>query len=254
MKNKKYEILEDDFIIHKGKKLYRIKALRYVYVGGYPSAITIKPGQLGGYVEGYYNLSQEGNCWVDVGAKVYGNARISDDARIEDEAEVFGNARIEDSANIYNNAKVYGNALVIDNSIIGGNAKVYSNARILGMNTVIIGSSKVSGSSVICNEVYIEGADIYDNAKVCARILINSSSVYGNACVSGGTSSNSRLAITSDARVFENAEVQGNIRITFSASVHGNAKIVEVVGKGLNNVCESVSNNSRVSCNFAFLS
>ena len=49
--NKKYE-LTDECINFYGRKLYRIKALVDFY--------DVKSGDLGGYVESYNNLSQEG--------------------------------------------------------------------------------------------------------------------------------------------------------------------------------------------------
>jgi hypothetical protein len=64
----KYELVKDDFILHEGKKLYRIKALRDIDLFG---DYKIFKGQLGGYIEGYHNLSQEGNCWVFSPAKIY---------------------------------------------------------------------------------------------------------------------------------------------------------------------------------------
>lgn len=67
----KYE-LTDETIDVSGTTLHRIKALK--------DFGNVKKGELGGYVESEYNLSQIGNCWV------YGNARVCGDA------ELCGNA------------------------------------------------------------------------------------------------------------------------------------------------------------------
>ena len=91
----KYE-LTDETIDVSGTTLHRIKALK--------DFGNVKKGELGGYVESEYNLSQIGNCWV------YGNAWV------------FGNAEV------YGNAKVYGNAWVYGNAEVCGNARVYGNA------------------------------------------------------------------------------------------------------------------------------
>jgi len=121
--NRKYELVEDDFILHEGKKLYRIKALkRFITFLG-----TIRRGDIGGYVEGYHNLSQEDYCWIFNDAKVYGNARIEDYATVAGGAEVFGNAVLKEDANVHENSQVYGNAIIEKNTNVT-NSKVYGNA------------------------------------------------------------------------------------------------------------------------------
>ena len=68
MKNKKYELLKDDAITSFGRTLYRIKATTDF---GY-----VKKGELGGYIEKEENLSHFGNAWV------------SDDARVSELGDV----------------------------------------------------------------------------------------------------------------------------------------------------------------------
>ncbi|MEG9531940.1 hypothetical protein V6W72_11455, partial [Mannheimia sp. HC-2023] len=53
---KKYELLQDDTINHKGRTLYRIKAL--ISFG------LVVAGELGGYIEKENNLVQADNAWV----------------------------------------------------------------------------------------------------------------------------------------------------------------------------------------------
>ena len=72
--------------------LYRIKALR--------DFKDVRKGDLGGFVQGYHNLSQEGNCWI------YDSSRVSELAKIID------------------------NAIVINNSIISGNTRITGNHRV----------------------------------------------------------------------------------------------------------------------------
>ena len=114
--SKKYEILEDDFILHKGKKLYRIVAIKNI------SKLVFK-GELGGYVEGYHNLSQEDVCWICNDAKVYGNARVKDSATIGGDAEIFGNAEVKEYSAVGNNAKIYGNAKICGNEHISSDER-----------------------------------------------------------------------------------------------------------------------------------
>ena len=114
--DRKYELLEDNYINYCGKALYRIKALRDF---GY-----IKKGELGGYIQSENNLSHEGECWV------YGNAKVYEDAR------VFGNAKVFMNARVYGNAKVFGEAEVYDNAEVYGNSKIFENAEVY-VNAVI---------------------------------------------------------------------------------------------------------------------
>ena len=113
----KYE-LTDETIDVSGTTLHRIKALK--------DFGNVKKGELGGYVESEYNLSQIGNCWV------YGNARVCGDAELCGNAKVCGNARVCGNAEVCGNAWVYGNAEVCGNAKVYGNAWVYGNAELCG--------------------------------------------------------------------------------------------------------------------------
>jgi hypothetical protein len=85
----KYEITD---IKHETLDLYRIRAVK--------DFACVKAGDLGGFIENEYNLSQEGDCWVFDNGCVYGNARVSgdtwvsSDAWVSSTARVFGKARI----------------------------------------------------------------------------------------------------------------------------------------------------------------
>ena len=61
-------VMTTHFIIHKGKRLHRIKAVK--------SFGDVKKGEYGGYIESYDNLSQRDECWVADEAKVYGLSLI----------------------------------------------------------------------------------------------------------------------------------------------------------------------------------
>jgi len=130
MENRKYELAEDDFIIYKGKKLYRIRALRTI------SKIVSK-GALGGYVEGYYNLSQEGDCWIFNDAMVYGNAIVEDGAVVGEDTKVFGNARVKDIAMVVGSANIYGNASIEGGSLVRV-GKFYDNVAIKNSTDISI--------------------------------------------------------------------------------------------------------------------
>lgn len=101
---KKYE-MADETIFIDGKTLHRIKALIDFEFNG----IKVKQGDLGGFIEKKSNLSQGGNAWV------------SDDACVSDDARVNGNAWVSDDARVSGNAWVSGNARVSGNACVSGN-------------------------------------------------------------------------------------------------------------------------------------
>ncbi|MGX2956693.1 hypothetical protein ACWIUH_01800 [Ursidibacter arcticus] len=117
-KTPKYR-LTDNKIKFDGRILYQIQLLRSL-----PEA-WLEMGELGGFVEYEENLSQEGICWLQKGRylpKVYGNAKIRDNANVYGQVIVNGNADISENATVHaskswkiivtNNAKISGNAFI----------------------------------------------------------------------------------------------------------------------------------------------
>ena len=96
---KKYELTEETVTVY-GKTLYRIRAVR--------DFGSVKTGEFGGYIEKEENLSHFGDAWV------YGDARVFDNARVSENAWVYGDARVFDNARVSGNAWVYGNAEVFN--------------------------------------------------------------------------------------------------------------------------------------------
>ena len=78
-----------------GHTLHRIRAIKKIKLDMFT---TVKPGDLGGWLEKESNLSQDGNAWVSDDARVYGNAWVSDDARVYGNAWVSDDARVSDDA------------------------------------------------------------------------------------------------------------------------------------------------------------
>ena len=104
---KKFE-LTNEFVTNMfGTKLFRIRAL--VEFG------DVEAGELGGYVEKESNLGHDDNAWV------YGDAQVSGDALVYDNARVYGNAWVYGDAQVSGDALVYGDARVYDNAWVYGN-------------------------------------------------------------------------------------------------------------------------------------
>ena len=150
MDSRKYEILRNDSIIFDGVKMYRIKALKKFTAAG---SSIIKKGDLGGYIEGYHNLSQEGICWVCGSAKVYGNARVKGDAIINNEAHISDNAVICGKSWV-SKASVFGNAVISDSEVMGTGR---------GPSVIICGNVKVDRSIAVGNIFMFSGNEVFDN-------------------------------------------------------------------------------------------
>lgn len=195
---KKYE-LTNETINYGGHVLHRIKAL--INFG------DVKAGQLGGWIESENNLSQWGYCWVYQDAKVFGNAKVSDNATVSDYAEVFGNAKAYGNACVSGYAEVYGNAAVYGNAVVTDKAKVH-------------GDTEVYDRALICGD-----AQVYDEACVCdyARVY-GYAQIYGHGWVYG------HAEVHDFAEVYENAEVYDYAKVHENAQVFGNAKVCDKVG------------------------
>lgn len=137
----KYVLLEDDAIKSRGTtKLYRI-----VYVKNIGR--KIKAGDLGGYIDGYDSLSQEGKCFIYDGAKAI-------ESNIMDNAEIYGNSLIYNSAitgnSIIEDCYIHHQAYIADKVHISG-AEIEKS--ILSDNVYIIGSKAKIYDSIITQDV-----------------------------------------------------------------------------------------------------
>ena len=188
MENKKYE-LTDETIQCNGRTLYRIKALK--------DFSNVHKGDLGGFIRKESNLSQDRDCWVYDDAKVFGNAKVSDNVIIYNNAQVFGNARVYGNAVVCSTAKVYDNAKVYEKARICGNAKVYDNAQV-STNALVANDAQVYGNSYVLGNAKIVGhAKVFGNAAVYDHAWVNDNAkVYDGAIVK------------SDAEICGNAEVK----------------------------------------------
>lgn len=205
MRDKKFELTDVTKKVG-GVVLHQIKALK--------DFGDVTAGDLGGFVEHEFNLSQKGDCWVYHNAAVYGNAVIFENACVFDHATVngfamvFGNARIHDSAVISVRAKVHGHANIMCC------AHVFDDANI-GDFAVISGHASVFGSSFVLNRALVtdnakvsEGAKISDMARInqCACVR-GSARVYGTALICGYST------------------VEGVVEISDSAVIRGDAVV-----------------------------
>ena len=167
-----FKLTNETVISPKGETLYRIKAIQDI-----PSAGVIK-GQRGGFVSSERLPSGEarisGNAWVyddawvSGDARVYGNAWVYGDALVSGNAQVYGDARVSGDARVYGNAWVYGDALVYGDAQVSGDAQVYGNAWVSG-------DARVSGDAWVYGNAWVSGdARVYGNAWVSGNAQIKS--------------------------------------------------------------------------------
>lgn len=176
METKKYKIRKDLSYTFDGHKLYRVEALK--------DFGNVKKGSVGGFIEKEDNLSQEGNCWIFLDAKVYGNAKVFGNAIINgfaqvcDNAMVYGNAQVNRYSKIKNNARVYGNARIWGNSIVKDNAQVYNNSLLLE-NEQVCDNANLSGTCLVRENAIVCGdTDIYDYVQFNSDAKIASAADY----------------------------------------------------------------------------
>ena len=94
MTNKKYELLSDDTILApNGQTLFRIRAL--VAIGE-----VAAPGDLGGYIASEANLVIYGDAWITDNARVSGFATVTGNALVSGNALVFGNAQVSNRSSL----------------------------------------------------------------------------------------------------------------------------------------------------------
>ncbi len=169
-KEQKYELIP----LKKSHKFYdtgvnyQIRALK--------DFADIKKGDLGGYVNNEYNLSQKGECWLYGNAKIYSNAMMFNNAEMHDNTILYGNAKMFDNARIFDNAKMHDNARIFDNAIMFGNAKIFDNAK-MHDNTEMHDNAIMRNNAEMRNN-----AKMFDNAKMLNNaIMFDNAKMFGNA-------------------------------------------------------------------------
>lgn len=116
LEGKKYS-LSEEYVEYDGRRLYQIYTSQFVDLGG-GFLLT----QKGGYVESEDNLSHEGDCWIEEGCCVYGNARVE------------GNAIVKCDEN-FNPSIVRGRTTIKDNAVVV--SSILQGIKTIGGNTVM---------------------------------------------------------------------------------------------------------------------
>lgn len=108
----KYELTRIITQLPCGTILYRIKALRDICEG-------VKEGDLGGWVQSEWNLSQVNTCWIYEEAKCYSRGRVTERAML------YNHAAVHDLGILIEDAKVGGTTIIRGITEIGEDTWLY---------------------------------------------------------------------------------------------------------------------------------
>ena len=154
-----YELLLYDYVNFVDKKLYRMRAIRdFENRKG-----VVKKGELGGFIEGFDNVS--GNGWITNDSLVFGNAYVKD------------YCIVSGSSVIHDKAKILGKASIV-------NSRIHEEALIEGR--VTIKDSVISGRAVLLDDVIVDDSIVTDSARIGDRMqIVNKSIIMGNVLLFG---------------------------------------------------------------------
>lgn len=148
----------------------------------------IKDGKDGGWIEGQYNLSHQGSCWIHKEAKVFDSAVVRDDAQVYNQAQIYDHAIVEKNVKLFQDVQVYGYAFISGNVRIWDRVQVYDNATVddrafLCHDVKVFGQAAISGKSRLADEVQVSDfATVYGNATAQEK-----SKLHGKAVLFGNT-------------------------------------------------------------------
>lgn len=148
----KYELTDiRQSVSISGESLYRIKALKKFE--NEATGVVIEKGQLGGFVQSESNLSQDGTCWIDDNARVFNNAKVTDNAYVGEEAMLNRNVEVKDNAVVSGAAWITQNAKITDNANVSGMVMVKGNALIKD-EAIVCGNHSINGNTEISTGIH----------------------------------------------------------------------------------------------------
>ena len=166
--DRKYELTDiRQSVSISGESLYRIKALKEFE--NEATGVVIEKGQLGGFVQSEKNLSQDGTCWIDDNARVFNNAKVTDNAYVGDESMISLNAEVTDNAVVKESAWITQNAKITDKAFVTGTVMVKGNA-VIKDEAIVCGNQSINGNTEI-------STGIHDGTAAPAQITMQSQSL-----------------------------------------------------------------------------
>jgi len=209
----KYKILTSNYLQINGTKrlpvkVYKIFALKTFEVlvkGSYKNnyedrRITVKEGDIGGYIQSETNLPHDDNSWVFNTACVFENAVLSNSA-ILDNAKVCDNAKVTNST-IRGKARIFGGSTVTD-TFADDNVDVSEGSQ--ATNSYLYNASRINGQSKVDRTKMFLGArvnkrsqaincELTDQSEVTDGAVCTNCKYSGQTFVRGGTHTNETLS------------------------------------------------------------
>lgn len=129
----KYGLIMDETKEVFGQTLYRIRALRNLeFKKNRKVVMRVAAFDKGGFVESTANLAQDGLCWIFDDACVLGNARVTEDARLHQNALAYEFAKVRGQAEMWDRSRAYGNTDVFGKARLTGRAEAAGTSRLYG--------------------------------------------------------------------------------------------------------------------------
>jgi hypothetical protein len=180
-------------LTYQDRKLHRIQALRDM------PEIGVRIGDVGGYVQGYNNLSHEGMCWVFGNGKVFDRARLLQNAQVRDYGKACDCAQVSGNARIRDHAEVSGDAWLTADAQARDHARVYDSALLLGQAEAL-DHSEVYGRAFLTGYVKArDHAQVYDDASLRDQAqACDHSQIMGHAQLCGFARTYGYLWVSAD--------------------------------------------------------
>ena len=151
MENRKYEIT-DITMEFEERTLYRIRALK--------NFRNVKAGDLGGWVSGKHNLSQEGDCWI------YDEAKCMDNARMYHNSAMYNNAVMCDFSEMHGCSEMHNYSAMLDNSRMYNCSAMYDNSRMYNDSKMYNNSRMFDNSAMYNNAVMLDNSKMFENSRM----------------------------------------------------------------------------------------
>ena len=151
MENRKYEMTNITMEFEE-RTLYRIRALK--------NFRNVKAGDLGGWVSGEYNLSQEGECWI------YDEAKCMDNARMYHNSAMYNNAVMCDFSEIHGCSEMHNYSAMLDNSRMYNCSAMYDNSRMYNDSKMYNNSRMFDNSAMYNNAVMLDNSKMFENSRM----------------------------------------------------------------------------------------
>ena len=165
MENRKYEMTNITMEFEE-RTLYRVRALK--------NFRNVKAGDLGGWVSGKHNLSQEGDCWI------YDEAKCMDNARMYHNSAMYNNAVMCDFSEMHGCSEMHNYSAMLDNSRMYNCSAMYDNSRMYNDSKMYNNSRMFDNSAMYNNAVMLDNSKMFENSRMYRDSrLKNKENLYG---------------------------------------------------------------------------